>query len=68
MKKKNFKRLQLHKQSVSNFKERITGGLMITIVGPLCGPIPDKPGGGSDYFSCPGNDMPSCRYTDCTSS
>lgn len=66
MKKNNLKTLRLNKKSISKFKHRVQGGAMLTF-DILCQTAPN-PGPDSNhtcYFSCAGNDMPSCDYSDC---
>ncbi|MEM6719711.1 MAG: hypothetical protein AAF611_10370 [Bacteroidota bacterium] len=66
MKKQKMKTLQLNKKSIADFKQRIQGGAFLTF-DALCQGAP-KPGPDSNhtcYFSCPGDDMPSCHYSEC---
>ncbi|WP_430410045.1 hypothetical protein [Kordia sp.] len=65
MKQQKLKSLHLNKKSISNFNDRVKGGAFTYDVICQTAPLPGPDSNHTCYFSCAGNDMPSCRYTDC---
>ncbi|WP_156168322.1 hypothetical protein [Kordia zhangzhouensis] len=66
MKKKNLKSFTLNKKFIASFHRSSKGGAVMTW-DILCqtAPTPGPDTNHTCYFSCPGNDMPSCNWSDC---